>query len=88
MKLTILAIFLSLNCFGQTVNGAVNKVPPTTNYIDSTDIKTISFKELNQYLTRINVVAMKQFNLTEQNKYNEILKELQAILQEADKKRK
>ena len=51
-------------------------------------VKTISVKELTEYLERVNLVAMKQFNLTEQNKYNEILKELKAILQEADKKRK
>lgn len=74
LTLIILTTLISSICFGQTEK------------IDT--IKTISIKELTEYLTRVNVVAMKQFNLTEQNKYNEILKELQAILQEADKKRK
>lgn len=56
--------------------------------VDSLEIKSISIKELESYLQRISIVAMKQFDLTEKAKYDNIFKELQAIYLEADKKRK
>lgn len=73
MKLLIISLFISTLCFGQK---------------DSLDIKTISIRELEGYLLRINTVAMKQFDLTEKVKHENILKEIQAIYAEADKKRK
>jgi len=71
--LTIIIFLTSAICYGQK---------------DSTDTATITVKQLQGYLERINLVAMKQFNLTEQGKYQEILKELQAILSEAEKKKR
>lgn len=56
--------------------------------VDSMDIKVISMKEFNIYLNRISLAAMKQFDLTEKEKYDAILKVLLTIQAEVDKKRK
>lgn len=77
---TIIAISLLLItgvCFGQKKDS-----------LNKDTIPVVSLAEMNQYLGRINIVAMKQFNLTEQGKHQEILKELQAILAEVERKSK
>lgn len=87
MRKTIIAISLLLItgiCFGQKKSIQVPKDTVSKN--DSLPIVTMA--EINQYLIRINLVAMKQFDLTQQAKHQEILKELQAILVEVEKKAK
>lgn len=77
----IITIFFSVSCFG---NVDTTKTPS----VDSMDLKVISMKEFNAYLDRINVVAQKQFNLTEVKKFEQILKEIQSVYAEADRKRR
>lgn len=90
MRLLFISLFISTLCFGQNGSLATNdkRIGQNAIKIDSLDEKTISIKELESYLTRISIVAMKQFDLTEKAKYDNIFKELQAIYTEADKKRK
>ena len=92
MKLTILAILFSVNCFGQA-KGA----EPTIEFnrpfkdgakADSMDIKVISMNEFNAYLERINKLAKKNINIENAAIYDLLFKEMQAIYKEADKKRK
>ena len=74
MKLLIISILFSSVCYGQK---------------DSTDtVKVISMKEFRGYLDRINQVAQKQFSVAEINKYQELLKTIQSVYIDADKKRK
>lgn len=78
MKIIIAISLLLITgvCFGQ--KDSVNK----------DTVPVVSLVEMSQYLGRINIVAMKQFDLTEQAKHQEILKELQAILAEVERKSK
>lgn len=52
--------------------------------VDSLAIPILSIYDLE----KLNVVIMKQFDLTEQSKYNNILKELQRLIAEAKKRKK
>lgn len=90
MRLLFISLFISTLCFGQgdTLLHTNSKQIGYKSAIDSLDMKVVSMKELESYLQRISIVAMKQFDLTEKAKYDNIFKELQAIYLEADKKRK
>ncbi len=96
MKLFVLiiTILFSANVFGQVVSDSTGKkldkikAKQTSQKVDSMDLKVISMRELATYLDRINTVAQIQFNLTEVTKYEQILKTIQAIYKEADKKRR
>lgn len=85
MKLTILiiAVLLSGVCFGQG-----QSVKNDSQKVDSMDIKFISMKELNNYLLRIDLAVKKQFTIAEKARYDAIFKEIAAIYEEADRKRK
>lgn len=87
MKLTILiiAVLFSGVCFGQ---GGASQGPPVFIPVDSADIKVISIKEFTNYLARIDNTIKKQFTIAEEARYKAIFKELQAIYEEADRKRK
>ncbi len=71
-------MFLSFEVFGQK----------DSTKVDSMDLKVISMKELRIYLDRINLTAQKQFSVAEMNKYQELLKIIQSVYIEADRKRK
>lgn len=83
MRTIIISFFLltSAICFGQ-------KSKDTTAAIDSLDIKVISMRDFINYLERINQSALRQFNLTEQDKYAAIRREIEQVVAEADRKRK
>lgn len=81
--------------YGDTIkptNGTVLKkfdsLKTKQTKVDSMDIKVISMRELANYLERINLSAQRQFNLTEVQKYEAILKTIQAIYADADRKRR
>ncbi len=78
MRLLIISMFLSFEVFGQK----------DSTKVDSMDLKVISMKELRIYLDRINLTAQKQFSVAEMNKYQELLKIIQSVYIEADRKRK
>jgi len=59
-----------------------------TPSVDSMDLKVISMKELGAYLDKINLATQKQCDLTEVIKYEQILKTIQSVYAEADKKRR
>lgn len=91
MRKIIIALSLLLItgiCFGQKKDNKLQAPKDTLSKSDSLNMPIVSMAELNQYLIRINLVAMKQFDLTQQAKHQEILKELQAILVEVEKKSK
>lgn len=61
---------------------------PPERKVDSLDLKVISMRELAAYLERINLAAQGQFNLTEVKKYEQILRTIQSVYSEADRKRR
>lgn len=81
MIFLIVMILFSVVAFGQ-------KPINDTAKVDSLDLKVISIRELESYLQRIDLAAKKQFDLTEVSKYQKILKEIQSIYAEADRKRR
>lgn len=81
MKLLFIALFISTICFGQDST----KAKPA---IDSLDLKVISVNEFVGYMNRVNLIIMKQFDLTEQEKYLRINKEINAVIDEINRKRK
>lgn len=81
MRLLFLFLFFGLTtCFAQKKD--------STAKVDSLDMKVISQREMVEYLERINKVAMNQFTLAEQERYQPILNELRSILADVERKRK
>lgn len=78
VKLFIISILFSTVCFGQK---------DSTN-TDSLDLKVISMRDLEIYLKRIDLISQKQFDISEVKKYQQILKVIQSVYTEADKKRR
>lgn len=81
MKKTLIIIaFLSIGLFSYGQNKTTNDpIKPDSVTVD-TPILSIADME------RLNTVIMKQFDLTENSKYLIILKELQAIIADGQKK--
>jgi len=79
-------IFISLCVFFSCVSYSQEKKDSTK--IDSMDLKVISMRELQGYLDKINIEAQKQFNVADLKKYQEILKTIQSVYIEADRKRR
>lgn len=77
----IIAICFSVVCFAN-----VDTTKPAK--VDSLDMKVISMREFEAYLQRIDLTAKKQFDLTEVPKYEQILKIIQSVYLEADRKRR
>lgn len=77
-------IFISLCVFFSCVSYSQDK----KDKVDSLDLKVISMRDLEGYLKRIDLISQKQFDLTEVKKYEQILKTIQSVYAEADRKRK
>lgn len=59
-----------------------------TPKVDSMDMKVISMNEFKTYMERIDLAVKKQFDLTEVQKYEQIIRVMNSIYAEADKKRR
>lgn len=84
--LIIIAIFFSFSVAAQPTK--IKADTTVTPSVDSMDLKVISMKDFADYLEKINQTIQKQFNITEVGKYQEVLKIIQSVYAEADKKRR
>ena len=85
----IISILFSISVTAQPykIIGGVSDTA-TIPKVDSMDIKVISMKEFNAYLETINTTIQKQFNVSEIDKYQQVLKTIQSVYADADKKRR
>lgn len=95
MRFIIICLLMVSVCYGQTkttriknaevVNiGGEKEGVEVINKVDSLSLPLLSIADME----KLNVVIMKQFDLTEQSRYNNILKELQRLIAEAKKRKK
>lgn len=59
-----------------------------TPKVDSLDMKVFSMRDLGGYLDRINITMQSQLKISEMKKYEQLVKIIQAVYADADKKRK
>lgn len=75
--ITIACILIATTCFGQGTSAK-----PDTTVKANTPLLTI------EDINKLNLVIMKQFDLTQADKYDLILKEIQALILAATERRK
>lgn len=93
MKLLIALMFLSGVCFGQGKikdSVVVDGTGADMRTIDSLNLKVFSTNDLMSYLTKVHrkVLAMKELDLIKDKEFDQLIKVLNEIIAEADKKRR
>jgi hypothetical protein len=93
--ITIALILIATTSFAQSKTSISEGGSGTSARIDTSEAKAksnevrldtplLTLEDIN----KLNLVIMKQFDLTEGNKYDAIVKELQALIKEATERRK